>query len=131
MNRTDEIVKVFEANGGMMTTLRLAHACIEADLYTEVELANASVRWVMSECRKALKKTDKYGLPYAGPTPGTVDDEAGPLWKQLALWSYADFEYNICDRASGLVSDYEILIRLRDACNERYGMAPPVPDLVR
>ena len=129
MIRQDVIVQLFKERGGLMTTAGLAHACIEERIFDADELDKAALRLVQGVCREALKQSNEYGLPFAGPSSEKSDDGDSRLWKQLDLWGYEDYEYNIHERNSGLLADHTILARIRDHCMTRYGKAPAILEI--
>lgn len=129
MTKSEQIVQVFNQRGGALTLRELAAACIEESVFTTEELESARLKWAQGQCRDALKQINPFtGLPYAGPTPS----ESGkpPQWKQMALWDYDAFEYNIHLHVNQLESDHRALRRLWDWGIERWGKAPDIPKLL-
>lgn len=127
--RSDRIIEVFEANGCALSSLRLAQKCIEAGIFEEYELNNATVRWAQTVVRDALREKLAEGIPYAAPT-AKKDASGNPIWLQYRLWDYDDAAFILRERCEALMGDYKPIVALRDYIIERWGTAPEIPQIV-
>lgn len=118
----------FEQVGGSMGTNEFARHCVDSGIWESHELERIQLAGVQSEIRKALKKADATGLPFAGPTAET-DGEGAPVWKQRTFWEFADYESNVRE----LIAQRDVLhleaLALAEECRRRYGRAPAIAGL--
>lgn len=125
-NRAHAIRELFGEVGGMMGTREFARTCIEHGLYTADELDRASVTWVQGEIRRALKRIDESGLPFAGQTIERGTDNE-PIWKQRRYWFYEDYEANIHEHLRNRDENHKAAIALTRECSARFGRSPFIP----
>ena len=95
--------------------------CMRAGYWTDAENAAAAAAQHRQEVREALRALVD-GLPWAGETAQRRDDK--PVWKQLDMWSYEDFAYNITARRAQAGGDIDVLNRIIARCMEKFGHAP-------
>lgn len=95
--------------------------CFNAGVWTEAENAAAAMAHHRNEVREALRE-EIDGLPWAGETGRRVGGK--PVWRQMDLWEYEDFAYNIQARIKQTRGDVEVLNRIIALCMERFGRAP-------
>lgn len=130
-SRDAQIRDLFEHLGGREPVMRVAEACLDYGIYGSDDERRLALRAICADVRKALKAPDSVGLPYAGQSSDPPqDDELGRCWVQRPLWSLEDYRFNIGERVAGEIADHVVIVRLTDECFERYGEAPPIPDLV-
>lgn len=120
----DQRIRDAFAQAGAMTTGEFARHCIEIGIYTEEDLESFAIQHVQSEVRKALKRPDLTGLPFAGQTTEKVDGAA--VWKQRNLWTYDDYAVNIRELITQRDTLHTEAVKLSDECRERFGIAPDV-----
>lgn len=130
----ERIRQIFAAKGGLLTSRDLALATLQADLVTEAELRSLGFRAWQAECRRALVERDGAGLPTAQPLDTEDDDEdddeqAGPLWKQLSLFTYDETSALILRRIKTETDFHEQTRAIHTWCRERFGKAPRIPAL--
>jgi hypothetical protein len=124
-SRDQRIRDEFVAVGGSMGTNRFARHCISAGIWFDDELEALQVKAVQSKIRDALRVADASGLPFAGQTTRTEeDDERAPVWMQRHLWDYGDYALNIGERVKQRDSLHYEAIGLHDECLARFGRAP-------
>lgn len=112
-----------------MSTASFAAHCIDAGIWTESEIEAFTLRSAQDAVRLALKKSDIYGLPFAGKTMDKDEETKAPIWKQRQFWQFEDYSFNIRD----LVSQRDVLhqeaILLQSECMSRFGKAPLIPPI--
>ena len=96
--------------------------CFDAGVWTDAENAAAAMAHHRNEVRDALRATID-GVPFAGETGARALD-GKPVWRQLSLWDYEDFEYNIGQRVRQSKADIDVINRLIELCLNRFGRAP-------
>ncbi len=98
-----------------------AEVCIDRGVWTETELRGKALRACKEEIRTALS-AEVDGLPWAGETE--FKEEGQPVWRQIDLWEYETFAFNITRRMSQASADIEAINRMVNRCLERFGRAP-------
>lgn len=126
--RDRRIRDVFEGNGGAMTIRDLAHACVDADIWTRDELDLIAFRSVQEQCRRVLREKDSGGLPKVSRTTDTSDDGLS-IWKQRELWLPGDYELNCAEHISQRDEGHTIAVKLAAECEIRFGVAIDIPEL--
>jgi hypothetical protein len=101
--------------------------CIDNDVWTDSELRGKALRACKEEVRTALS-TEVDGLPWAGETP--QKEEGSPVWRQLDLWDFETYVFNINRRKVQTGADVEVINRMAERCYERFGKAPRKTKLV-
>jgi hypothetical protein len=120
-----EIQTIFLADPGSIrhTTIN----CLEMGLF-DGDAWEARIQAAMPRVRNALKALDQKHLPFAGPT--TEKDEGGQsIWKPRTLWMFGDYEFNVQERAQGVIADVVVVRRMNDECKDRYGKRVALPEL--
>lgn len=126
--REHRIREVFEINGGAMTTLDLARACVGAGIWTQDEMDRIAIKSVQEICRRALNVKDASGLPSASRTTQTNDD-GQPIWKARQLWLFDDYKLNVVAHLGQRDEDHVVAVKLAAECEARYGVSIDIPDL--
>lgn len=96
--------------------------CIDAALWTKLELRAKATKACRDEVRDALGDLAEDGMPFAGSTAERKD--GAPVWKQRDVWLFEDYVYNCAEYAERVGANAEIHNRLADECHRRYGMGP-------
>ena len=96
-------------------------ACIDHDVWTKTELRGKALRACKEEVRAALS-AEADGVPWAGETP--VTEEGAPVWRQLELWDFETYVFNITRRKAQTGADILVINRMVARCFERFGKAP-------
>lgn len=128
-SRAKEIRDLFERLGGSMTAERLTHLCIDAGIFTPIDLENRAIRAATDEVRAALRELDAVRLPWAGQSGEKPEAGEAREWKQRAFWDELDYEFNVCDRSNQLMGDYAVIRGLCQECMERYGYEISAPSV--
>lgn len=123
-SRDQRIREEFDAVGGSMTTVLFAQHCINAGVWKQDELDRFALSHAQSEVRRALKKADGAGLPFAGQTHAIED--GAHLWTQRKLWVYEDYAINVAELVTQRDTMHWQALALADECRDRYGHAPMV-----
>jgi hypothetical protein len=126
--REQRIREVFQDNGGAMTTLDLARACVDAGVWSPDEMNRIAIKAIQDACRRALNVKDATGLPSASRTTETNDD-GQPIWKARQLWLFADYEVNVLAHIGQRNEDHIVAVKLVAECEARYGRVIEIPDL--
>ena len=125
---SDRIRVEFAALGGVMSTRRFARHLLRRGFYTADYLKARQLRALQADIRHALAAEGPDGLPFAqpvGPDPGEDTSEtAPPVWKQLALFTYAELAALLVRRRAEIRRQVVRYRRLHDYCRVRFGTAP-------
>lgn len=116
----------FETVGGGMSTAAFAEHCIEAGVWTDEEIEAFTLRSAQSEVRRALKKPDVFGLPFAGKTTESDEETGAPVWQQRTFWTYDDYAMNIHDLIAQRDTLHHEAHHLASECNAKFGKAPSI-----
>lgn len=117
----------FEALGGAMPMNQFALELVDAGIYSDEDLRMYGLRAVQAEARRALRKRDEAGLPFAGQT---ITTEGGAhIWMQRPLWSFEDYELNISELIAQRDECHAIAIKMASECEEKFGRAPSIDPL--
>ena len=108
---------------GPMTTADTAKRCVDAGIFSEEEVIAFGMRSIQAEVRKALKRADQSGLPFAGQTTNS-DDTGAAVWSQRAFWLYDDYDLNVRESMTHIRSMYTEAVKLADECEDRFGRRP-------
>jgi len=112
---------------GRASVSDIARVAISRGLIDDETLNQCQMRGASELIRKALKATLPTGLPFAKPLSDGDGDAAE--WAQLEMFTYDEFAALIIREATALESDYAKVLRLRDACLQRFGRAPEIPEM--
>lgn len=126
--REQQIVAVFQANGGQMTAFELAQACIEAGVWTEEELQRLAMRAVQDACLRALKKKDHTGLSVCLPS-AEQNADSQPIWKARQYCLIEDYQVNVRAHIKQRNEDHTVAVKLAAECEQRYGYVIDIPEL--
>jgi hypothetical protein len=129
---SERIRAEFAALGGRMSTRRFARHLLRRGFYSAGALEARQLRGVQADVRRALAAEGPDGLPFAQPTEADDDgdeDRPAPVWKQLALFTYAELAALLVRRRSEITRDVVRYRRLHDYCQLRFGKAPALPAL--
>ena len=125
---SDRIRVEFAAVGGVMSTRRFARHLLRRGFYTADDLAARQLRALQADIRHALAAEGPDGLPFAQPVgsdPGEdTSENAAPVWKQLALFTYAELAALLVRRRAEIRRQVVRYRRLHDYCRVRFGKAP-------
>lgn len=116
----------FERVGSTTATAPFVHHCREAGVWSDDEWETLAFREAQAVVRRALKAVDESGLQFAGQTSEKDEEAGGAIWKQRALWVYADYAINISEHIRQRDSNHWAAVALADECRMRYGQAPDV-----
>lgn len=122
---SDQIRQVFIELGGNVPMRVLAEAILDRGVLPDDVLARCRLRGLVELCREALSRDTPEGVPFAQPTGRKRDDP----WLQMDLFTYEQTATLILQTAHDLRADYDKLLRLRDWCRAKFGMAPEIPQL--
>ena len=116
----------FQKRGGNIPIHDLAAALIAEKVLPAGVVERAALRGITETCRRALSVISTEGVPYAQP----LGTGRKARWKQLDLYTHADFSQLIAQRVRNLEEDFEMTRRLQICCLERFGSAPEIPELI-
>jgi hypothetical protein len=123
----EQILQVYNLNGGNMTVSRLTRLCNEAGVWTDDEWHQMAYKGAKTQVHRALKAKDSSGLPRAGISPTRVGN--AHVWVQLEFWDYDTALFNLDMLLTQTEKDYAQIRLLVDYIEKRWGMAPDVPIL--
>lgn len=124
-SREQQIRDEFSSLGNGMSTARFAQHCLDAGFWSEDEQRGFILRNAQSEVRKALKKHDASGLPFAGQTVHN-DEDGGAIWAPRLMWFFDDYTLNVGELVTQRNTLHLEAIALAEECFTRFGMAPSV-----
>jgi len=136
-DQRERIRQIFAAKGGLLTTRDLALTTLQEGLVTDDDLRQLGFRAWQAQCRRALVERDAAGLPYAQPLgeagpeddEGGDEEEAGPPWQQLSLFTYEQTADLIRRRIKSEADYHEQTRTIHTWCRKRFGKAPKIPSL--
>lgn len=121
-SREDRMRALFESSGGM-STAAFTQRCRDEGIWDDDEWESLAFRQAQNEVRRALKKLDNVGLPFAGQTTIT-DDDGAVVWMTRRMWSFEDYAVNINELVEQRDRCHDAAVALADECRNRHGRAP-------
>jgi hypothetical protein len=121
-SREDRIRDLFLEAGGM-STAEFTHHCRDVKIWSDDEWNALAFRSAQAEVRKALRKLDASGLPFAGQTTTKTEDGAH-VWMTRQMWVYEDYALNISELVEQRDKCHETAVTMADECRGRFGRSP-------
>jgi hypothetical protein len=96
--------------------------CIREKVWSDTELLAMARVKAKDQVRDALGQITPEGIPFAGPT--ATKRGQSPVWRQMELWSKADFDFNFTAYRRRAKENTRIALNIARVCRERFGEDP-------